>query len=528
MMHRMELLAAAAAVVLALAALAPPATAAVSWAVTTSPPSPPCSSYAAMAMTPTTSGMAAVASCSTGAFVYECPASAGACTGTALWAASPAPSPAPATDLLLASWDSTSSKVVVIGSFRDFSPSPPLQTVKASTIALAPSPPGPTWTQNTGTVSQISGSFDPSWWSNPRSIKASNGKMYAAGSTALASTKTASLARCEADGTSCAIIDVYAVASRAARGKTATRVGLVDDVTNSQILVVALDDESSAREVELFSVSYDLATATFLGSLRPAGVTHTEFSEVTPIIDTGNSTLYVMVSGASDLYVYRTTLTGTVIGVDDAVAKVSPAPSPAIRVDSARGQVVNGKLVMVTVDDTTNKPGVFVCELDVSSCTYDAYTGSETVSSSARKTEVVFDVASLTIHAFAAAGSGPALHRYAITGAIPPPPPSPPPPSPPPPPPPSPTPSPQPTTAGALLSPSEDDVTVTAVASAAGGVVFLMLIGVVAFVVVRFTRSKGKVVSDPDEEQADDGELQPSNADEPANDNVASDPGSPE
>ncbi|KNC46934.1 uncharacterized protein AMSG_03366 [Thecamonas trahens ATCC 50062] len=368
-----------------------------------------------MAMTPTPSGMAAVASCSTGAFVYECPASAGACNGTALWAASPAPSPAPATDLLLASWDSTSSKVVVIGSFRDFSPSPPLQTVKASTIALAPSPPGPTWTQNTGTVSQISGSFDPSWWSNPRSIKASNGKMYAAGSTELASTKTASLARCEADGTSCAIIDVYAVASRAARGKTGTRVGLVDDVTNSQILVVALDDESGAREVELFSVSYDLATATFLGSLRPAGVTHTEFSEVTPIIDTGNSTLYVMVSGASDLYVYRTTLTGTVIGVDDAVAKVSPAPSPAIRVDSARGQVVNGKLVMVTVDDTTNKPGVFVCELDVSNCTYDAYTGSETVSSSARKTEVVFDVASLTIHAFAAAGSGPALHRYAIT-----------------------------------------------------------------------------------------------------------------
>jgi 20S proteasome alpha/beta subunit len=173
-----------------------------------------------------------------------------------------------------------------------------------------------------------------------------------------------SLFRCNLDGTSCTYTDI----SAGAGANSGYSPALAIDATNSKLLV-ATQDESNNYKPSLFRCNLDGTSCTYTDISAGAAADSGLISSL--VVDAANSKLLVVTEDGSNSNkpsLFRCNLDGTSCTYTDisAGAAANSGYQPSLAIDAT-----NAKLLVVTNDGTNGaRPSLFRCNLDGTSCTY--------------------------------------------------------------------------------------------------------------------------------------------------------------
>ncbi|MBE7437802.1 MAG: S8 family serine peptidase [Spirochaetales bacterium] len=172
------------------------------------------------------------------------------------------------------------------------------------------------------------------------------------------------LVRCDLDGSNCSGVDISAGQGTS----SGTNPSMVLDTVNSKILVVTTNGANSSRP-GLFRCNLDGSSCSYVDISAGQGAS----SGITPValIDTANNKLLVVTmnnANASRPALFRCNLDGSSCTYTNISAGqgTSSGLEPDAIIDSA-----NGKLLVVTRNSAnSSRPGLFRCDLDGSNCTH--------------------------------------------------------------------------------------------------------------------------------------------------------------
>jgi hypothetical protein len=194
-----------------------------------------------------------------------------------------------------------------------------------------------------------------------------NNKLLVATTNGASSSNRAALFRCNVDGTSCSYIDISA---GQAAGSGIRPIALIDSA-NSKLLVVT--QFGGNPKPALFRCNLDGTSCAYVDI--SAGQAADTGQELSATIDTVSSKLLVaarnaQAGGGNHPGLFRCNLDGTSCTYTDLSTGTghtgSCGLSPSIAIDT-----VNSKLLVATRDvDNSEKPALFRCNLDGSSCSY--------------------------------------------------------------------------------------------------------------------------------------------------------------
>jgi hypothetical protein len=171
------------------------------------------------------------------------------------------------------------------------------------------------------------------------------------------------LIRCNLDGTSCSYI-VVSVGPAQSGGNPS----LAIDEANSKLLI-ATEDASNGYRPALFRCNLDGSSCTYADISAGTGVTSGEYPSIG--IDSTGGKLVVVTQDQGNAFkpaLFRCNLDGTSCAYTDisAGAGTGSGATPKVAIDT-----LNAKLLVATRDDSNNKkPGLFRCNLDGTACAY--------------------------------------------------------------------------------------------------------------------------------------------------------------
>ena len=194
-----------------------------------------------------------------------------------------------------------------------------------------------------------------------------------------------SLFRCNLDGTSCGHTDISA-GQGTSSGQSPSA---VIDTVNSKLLVVT-DDGANSDKPALFRCNLDGTSCAYVDI--SAGQGANSGYNPSAVIDTTNGKLLAVTQNGANSNrsaLFRCNLDGTSCSYVDISASHAGTSGmfPSARVDS-----VNGKLLVVTQDSSNlQRPALFRCNLDGTSCTYSdlSANGQATCAGSAGPSAVI-------------------------------------------------------------------------------------------------------------------------------------------